>query len=255
MRTTANVLRADGVCVHFEGVKAVDEVHLVLHHGEILGLIGPNGAGKTTLVNAISGFQRPSAGQVLLDTTDITGLAPDRLAGMGLIRTFQAVRAFGELSVFENVEAATLSVVRRRSSAETLVWELLRWVGLADRADHLASSLPYGDERRLGLIRALAMQPTFLLLDEPAAGLNESESHELMHVIGRIRAEHGCGILVIEHDVPLIMQVCDRVQVLNYGRTISEGTPLQVQADRAVIEAYLGTGTDRSRRSRRAARS
>jgi branched-chain amino acid transport system ATP-binding protein len=173
---------------------------------------------------------------------------------MGVTRTFQAVRPFGDLTVFENVEAAALSVYRRRSAAHPLVWELLEWVGLADRPDRLASSLPYGDERRLGLIRALATKPTFLMLDEPAAGLNESESHQLMQLIGRIREQYGCGILVIEHDMPLIMRACDRIQVLNYGRTISKGTPLQVQTDRAVIEAYLGTAADRSRWRTRAAR-
>jgi branched-chain amino acid transport system ATP-binding protein len=246
------VLRAASVSVRFEGVHAVDEVDLELRAGAILGLIGPNGAGKTTLVNALSGFQRPTGGRVLLGSSDVTGTAPHRLARLGLTRTFQAVRAFGDMTVFENVESAALSVFRRRAAAEPLVWELLEWVGLAGRPDQLASSLPYGDERRLGLIRALATRPTFLLLDEPAAGLNELESHQLMAVIGRIRDEYGCGILVIEHDVPLIMRVCDRVQVLDYGRTISEGTPLEIQNDRAVIEAYLGTAADRSTWRKRA---
>jgi branched-chain amino acid transport system ATP-binding protein len=233
-------LRADGVSVHFAGVRAVDDVSLELHFGEILGLIGPNGAGKTTFVNALSGFQRPTNGHVFLDDVEVTGMAPARLARRGLTRTFQAVRVFGDLTVYENVEAAELSTVRRRNEAAPAVWELLRWVDLADRADQLASSLPYGDERRLGLVRALATQPAFVLLDEPAAGLNELESQQLMEVITRVRDEYGCGILVIEHHMPLIMRLCDRVHVLNYGTTLSVGTPAEIQIDPAVIDAYLG---------------
>ena len=227
--------------MHFEGVRAVDDVDLVLRRGEILGLIGPNGAGKTTLVNALTGFQRPTAGKVTLDDVDVTGLAPDRLAGLGLTRTFQSVRSFNDLTAFENVEAAALSVHSSREEARRLVWKLFDWVDLADRAHHLAGSLPYGDERRLGLIRALATGPSFLLLDEPAAGLNEVETNQLQAAIRRVRNEFGCGILVIEHDVPLIMQLCERIQVLDHGKTISEGSPTEIQADRAVIEAYLGS--------------
>jgi branched-chain amino acid transport system ATP-binding protein len=239
--TSPHELHADKVSVHFEGVRAVDEVDLVLRRGDILGLIGPNGAGKTTLVNALTGFQRPTAGRVSLDDVDVTGLAPDRLAGMGLTRTFQSVRSFGDLTAFENVEAAALSVHSSRNEARRFVWKLFDWVDLVDRAHRTAASLPYGDERKLGLIRALATGPSFLLLDEPAAGLNEAETTQLQAAIRRVRDEFGCGILVIEHDVPLIMELCERIQVLDHGKTISEGSPAQVQADRAVMEAYLGT--------------
>ena len=160
---------------------------------------------------------------------------------MGLTRTFQSVRSFGDLTAFENVEAAALSVHSSRNEARRLVWKLFDWVDLVDRAHRTAASLPYGDERKLGLIRALATSPSFLLLDEPAAGLNEAETNQLQAAIRRVRDEFGCGILVIEHDVPLIMQLCERIQVLDHGKTISEGSPSQVQADRAVMEAYLGT--------------
>jgi branched-chain amino acid transport system ATP-binding protein len=246
-RPKPEALLADGICVRFDGLTAVDDVSLTIKRSEIVGLIGPNGAGKTTLVNALSGFQRPTSGQVFLDDLEVTGMAPVELARRGLTRTFQAVRIFGDLSVYENVEAAALSTVRRRAAAVPRVLELLRWVDLADRSDQLASTLPYGDERRLGLARALATQPAFLLLDEPAAGLNEVESQRLMEVILRIRDEHGCGVLVIEHHMPLIMKLCERVHVLNYGKTISEGAPAAIQADPVVIEAYLGSGRTVSR--------
>lgn len=238
------VLRAEGISVHFAGVQAVDDVSLEIRRGDIVGLIGPNGAGKTTFVNALSGFQLPTGGHVFLDESDVTGLTPWRLARRGLTRTFQSVRVFADLSVYENVEAAALSTARRRADAAPFVNELLRWVNLADRADLSAAALPYGDERRLGLVRSLATRPAFVLLDEPAAGLNEFESHQLMEVIRRIRDEFECGILVIEHHMPLIMRLCDRVQVLDHGKTLSVGTAAEIQSDPVVIEAYLGSSSD-----------
>jgi branched-chain amino acid transport system ATP-binding protein len=236
-------MRAEKISVHFEGVKAVDGVDLILRRGEIFGLIGPNGAGKTTLVNALSGFQRPTAGRAFLGDQDVTGLAPNKLGQMGLTRTFQSVRLFGDLTAFENVEAGAVNVGISRQEARDLVWKLLARVQLTDKADQRAASLPYGDERKLGLIRALATNPSFLLLDEPAAGLNEEESDQLILAIAGIRDDFGCGVLVIEHDMRLIMRLCERIQVLDYGKTISEGTPMEVRADPAVIEAYLGSKT------------
>jgi len=235
-----NELRSAGVRVHFGGVKAVDGVDLTLRRGELLGLIGPNGAGKTTLVNALTGYERPTGGRVFLGDLDVTGWVPNKLGPMGLARTFQAVRLFGELTALENVEMGGLGVGIPRKEARKQAWELLDRMQIADRAHQPAASLPYGDERKLGFLRALSTRPVFLLLDEPAAGLNEAESDELMLAIGSIRDDFGCGILVIEHDMRLIMTLCERIHVLDYGKTISEGTPIDIQADRSVISAYLG---------------
>jgi branched-chain amino acid transport system ATP-binding protein len=230
--------------VHFEGVKAVDGVDLRMSRGEILGLIGPNGAGKTTLVNVISGFQRPSSGNVHLEGRDVTGWSPSRLARHGLVRTFQGVRLFSALSAYENVEVGALGAgLGRRRSRETAV-ELLERMGLADRSRTPAGSLPYGDERRLGIARALATRPGFLLLDEPAAGLNEAETDELLTTLTDIVRDFGVALLVIEHDMRLIMRLCDRIQVLDQGATISEGKPEEVRRDPQVLSAYLGTAGD-----------
>ena len=229
-----------GLAVHFEGVKAVDGVDLTLARGEILGLIGPNGAGKTTFVNAITGFQRPTAGAVHVDGFDVTGWGAARLARTGIARTFQSVRLFPQLSVLENVEVGAVGNGLDRAAARRLAVELLDRFDLAERAHQLAFGLPHGQERRLGIVRALAGRPTYLLLDEPAAGLNEEEGHELVGSLRRIKDDFGCGLLVIEHDMRVIMRLCERLQVLDYGKTIAVGTPEQVRADPAVLTAYLG---------------
>jgi branched-chain amino acid transport system ATP-binding protein len=234
-------LRARDLRVFFEAVKAVDGVDLDLRQGEILGLIGPNGAGKTTLVNALSGFQRLDGGSVLLDRTDVTGWGANRLARVGLVRTFQNVRLFSGLSVFENVEAGAVGVGLRRKDARERTQELLERFHLEGHADRPASDLPHGAERRVGIVRALASQPKFLLLDEPAAGLNEAESDELVRTLVLARDDFRCGLMVIEHDMRVIMQLCERVHVLDYGHTISIGAPAEVRRDPAVLRAYLGT--------------
>ena len=236
----AELLEARGLKVHFGGVHAVDGVDLVLRKGEILGLIGPNGAGKTTLVNALSGFQKPSAGTVLLNGADVTGWQPARLARKGLARTFQSVRLFPDLSVLENVELGGVGVGMRRTAARRWARELLERLGLADRAHLYGAGLPHGLERRLGIVRALAARPSFLLLDEPAAGLNERESDELVGALTLIRDDFSCALVVIEHDMRLIMRLCERIQVLDYGKTISIGTPDEVRRDPGVLTAYLG---------------
>jgi len=237
----AGLLECRGLKVHFEGVKAVDGVDVALRSGEILGLIGPNGAGKTTLVNALTGFQRPTAGSVYLDDVEVTGWPPDRLARAGLARTFQAVRLFAGLTVLENVELGATGVGVGRRDAQRLAWELLGRLDLTELADLLAASVPHGMERRLAIVRALATRPAFLLLDEPAAGLNEAESDALVDALVAIRDDLACALMVIEHDMRVIMRLCERIQVLDYGKTISIGTSAEVQSDPAVLKAYLGT--------------
>jgi len=240
MTDVIDCVRAEGLAVSFQGVRALDDVSIELRRPEILGLIGPNGAGKTTLVNVLSGYQPPTSGTIILDGSDVTRLSPQRRSRLGLVRTFQAVRLFRELSVLDNIALGVLARGAHRRAARAEAMRLLETAGLADWAHHSAASMPYGAQRRLGIMRALATQPRYLLLDEPAAGLNDTETDELIAVLERMPEEHGLGILVIEHDMKLIMQVCHRIHVLDYGKTLAEGTPDQVKADPQVRKAYYG---------------
>jgi branched-chain amino acid transport system ATP-binding protein len=235
-------LACSEVDVHFDGLQAIGGVDLHLGRGEILGLIGPNGAGKTTLVNVITGFQKPTRGSVTLDGRRLTGRGPARVARAGVARTFQAVRLFPRLTCRENVEVGAVSTGLSLRRARRVAEELLERFGMAEHADREAASLPYGLERRLGILRALAGRPAFMLLDEPAAGLNESESRELVLLLERIRDDHELGLLVIEHDMSLIMRLCSRLHVLNGGTTLAVGTPQEIRRHPAVLEAYLGHG-------------
>ncbi len=233
-------LQAIGVSVAFGGIVALADVSLDLPGGEILGLIGPNGAGKTTLVNVLSGFQRPTSGDVQVDGAPATRWQAHRFPAAGVVRTFQAVRPFRGLTVAENVEAGCIGRGLSRTAARLEAVAILRTLHLADKAAWRADALNFGDEHRLGLARALALQPRFLLLDEPGAGLNAGEIAELRDTIRSIRDRLGCGVLVIDHNMTLIMGVCERVQVLATGRTLASGTPDAVLADAAVRRAYLG---------------
>ncbi|MFN2467673.1 MAG: ABC transporter ATP-binding protein [Gaiellaceae bacterium] len=222
------------------GVHALEEVTLELHRHEVVGLIGPNGAGKTTLVNVVTGFDFPSAGRVELAGTDITGWPAHRRGRAGLARTFQHGHLFSGLSVRENVEVAALGSGARPREARQRADELLGALGLGDRAERPAAVLPHGDERKLGVARALATRPRFVLMDEPAAGLQEAEIPDFAAVVRGVRDEHGAGVLLIDHNVALIMEVCDRVQVLDQGRTIAEGPPAEIRRNLHVTTAYLG---------------
>jgi branched-chain amino acid transport system ATP-binding protein len=234
-------LAAERVSIHFGGLMANEDVSLAIAPGEVLGLIGPNGAGKTTLVNLLSGFQRPHAGSIRLAGRDMTGLAPAVFAQAGIVRTFQAVRLFRGLTVAENVEIGLVARGTGRAEARRRAREMLVDLDLLHCAHLSADALSYGEERRVGLVRALALDPRFLLLDEPAAGLASSEAERLKRTIQSIRDKSGCGILVIEHNMALIMSLCDRVHVLGGGRTIAEGLPDEVRANPAVRTAYLGS--------------
>jgi branched-chain amino acid transport system ATP-binding protein len=228
------------VTVDFQGLRAIEGVSLELHPGEILGLIGPNGAGKTTLVNVLTGFQAPSRGRVRLAGVDITAWPVHRRSRSGLARTFQSVLPFRGLTVLENVEAGAVAVGTDRGTARRQALDIIDGLGLAEVADRPAGTLPFGSERRVGIGRAIAMRPTFLLMDEPAAGLNDSECVDLEQVIRRVGRQLGCGILLIEHRMSLVFALCDRIHVLEQGRTIATGLPAAIRADPRVRQAYLG---------------
>ena len=221
-------------------MRALRGVTLELHRGEIVGLIGPNGAGKSTLVNVLSGFDHPDEGTVSLRDRDITRWSPNRRGRNGLARTFQHSRSFRDLSVRENVEVAALGVGAAPREATRRADALMSQLGLDRYAAAPAAALSHGDERRLGVARALATEPTFVLMDEPAAGLPEAEIPEFAAVVRSVSAEHGAGVLLIDHNMALIMELCDRIHVLDQGTTLAEGTPVAIRSNLDVAAAYLG---------------
>lgn len=255
--TEAPVIEARGLEKRFGGLAAVDGYDVRLKKGDLVGLIGPNGAGKTTAFNLLTGVLKPSAGTIGICGRDMTGAQPHMMARAGLARTFQNIRLFNDLSVLENVmcgghmryAAGTVATVlqlpsfwRAEERLRNVSQDIAERIGLAESARRRAGDLSYGDQRRVEIGRALAGRPQALLLDEPAAGLNPSETQELVSFIRQVNKEFGIAVLVVEHDMHLIMGLCERVQVLNRGKLIAEGTPEEVQGDAAVVEAYLGTG-------------
>jgi branched-chain amino acid transport system ATP-binding protein len=238
---TNRSLDADSVSVEFAGLRALSDVSLSLNMQEIVGLIGPNGSGKTTLINAITGQVPLAGGKVTLGGDIISGLAPRLIALKGVTRSFQIVRLFNNMTVVENVETAALAHGDRLRVARSKAEALLDEFGLASKAEDLGGALSYGDKRRVEIARALAADPSFLLLDEPAAGMNERETDMLLQILAGLPRARGLGLLIIDHDMGLIMRLCHRLQVLASGRTIAAGETEEVRRNPAVIEAYLGS--------------
>ena len=246
---TINVMKV------FGGLTAVNKVNFKLEPGRIVSIIGPNGAGKTTFFNTLTGIYSPDGGEINFNGRSLVGLRPDQIAARGISRTFQNIRLFGEMSVVENIlvgmhvhlrqsPLATLLHLKgfrqEEAEAEDKAVNLMQYVGLRGVGNELAKNLPYGAQRRLEIARALAADPLLLLLDEPAAGMNPTETEELLEIINYIRNEFKVSVLLIEHDMSLVMKICERIQVLDFGTTIASGTPEQIANDPHVIEAYLG---------------
>jgi branched-chain amino acid transport system ATP-binding protein len=243
--TTGPLLRAQDVEVNFSGVKALAGVSFEVAGGEIVGLIGPNGSGKTTLLNVLSGYLVPTSGTVHVRGANSRGWPPERVARSGIARTFQGVRPFGRMTVEQNVELGAIGVGASRREARERAGAIMEQLGLTDVATRWANTLPAGSQRRLGIARALASKPDVLLLDEPAAGLYEAETDSVIEFIAQLRRSTGVGIGLVEHDMRVIMRLCDRVQVLDNGRTLAAGSSSEVRADPRVLEAYLGTKGNR----------
>ncbi len=240
VQTPTASLTVENVGKTFAGLTALEQVNFAIEPGLVTGLIGPNGAGKSTLINAVCGIVPPSSGRVMIGGQAVADLAVHDVPRAGLGRTFQNIRLFKNLTVLENVRVAANSVARPGEDTAAAAHAALAMVGMSDLAPRIAATLPYGAQRRLEIARALALRPRFLLLDEPAAGMNPTETDALMEVLRRIRVEHRLGLLVVEHDLKLIMRLCDRIVVLNKGQQIAMGTPDEIRSNPAVIEAYIG---------------
>jgi branched-chain amino acid transport system ATP-binding protein len=237
-------LSARGVSVSFEGLRALSNVTLDVPREKVTGLIGPNGAGKTTLVNVLTGFQKPTAGEVALDGEAIGGVPPHKVRKKGVARTFQSGRLFQDLSVLDNLEVTGVGFGLSRRDAAAKADTMLDWIGISHLAERMAGGLPYTDERRVAIGRALMLEPAYLLLDEPAAGMSAEEAEDLASLIRRIIAEVKCGVLLIEHNIGLVLNICDHIHVLDSGEIIEVGPPSAIKASEKVRHAYMGTQAD-----------
>lgn len=249
------VIKIEGLTKYFGGLAAVNDFHLTMEQGELIGLIGPNGAGKTTIFNLITGVYKPTHGVILFNDANLVGLKSYQITAKGIARTFQTIRLYGDLTVWQNVAMGSQFRVRY-NLAEAILrlpayyreeeaiqkesLELLELFGLSDRKHELAKNLPYGEQRRLEICRALAANPQLLLLDEPAAGMNPNEVNELLRLIRWVHSEFKLTTILIEHQMKLVMQICPQIVVIDFGQIIATGTPKEIQSNQSVIEAYLG---------------
>ncbi|RUT53107.1 ABC transporter family protein [Clostridium botulinum] len=240
-----NILEVKDLNINFGGITAIDNLNFSVKKGEILGVIGPNGAGKTTLYNTITGIYKPSKGDIFLNNKKITGTKPYKISRLGIARTFQNIRLFNSLTVLENILVGRVSELKKLVKLNPYmkeIFDILEVVGLEKVINNMASDLPYGQQRKVEIARALALSPKVLLLDEPAAGMNNYEKQDLKNLINILRKDFNITVLIIEHDMGVIMDLCDRILVLDYGKKIAEGSPEEISNDANVIKAYMGKG-------------
>ncbi|MFV3011252.1 ABC transporter ATP-binding protein [Clostridium botulinum] len=240
-----NILEVKDLNINFGGITAIDNLNFSVNEGDILGVIGPNGAGKTTLYNAITGIYRPSKGDIFLNNKKITGTKPYKISRLGIARTFQNIRLFNSLTVLENILVGRVSELKKLVKLNPYMeetFDILKVVGLEKVINNMASDLPYGQQRKVEIARALAISPKVLLLDEPAAGMNNYEKRDLKNLINILREDFNITVLIIEHDMGVIMELCDRILVLDHGKRIAEGSPEEISNDDNVIKAYMGKG-------------
>ncbi|BDB00395.1 ABC transporter ATP-binding protein [Clostridium botulinum] len=240
-----NILEVKDLNINFGGITAIDNLNFSVKEGQILGVIGPNGAGKTTLYNAITGIYKPSKGDIFLNNKKITGTKPYKISRLGIARTFQNIRLFNSLTVLENILVGRVNKLKKLVKLNPYmkeIFDILEVVGLEKVINNMASDLPYGQQRKVEIARALALSPKVLLLDEPAAGMNNYEKQDLKNLINILREDFNITVLIIEHDMGVIMDLCDRILVLDYGKKIAEGSPEEISNDANVIKAYMGKG-------------